>query len=277
MYLFLQYPAQILYNGLLFCILGILFIRLYYTFNDSAFKIPKYEIYTFILLIITAIISCVISVISRMLPFPEPPHGIYLIIHGTSTLLSMILYVGLSVWLIYLFARKMYVLGQSIKLEQSGYKMDDRQLKLLYTTSKYISLLSIAILTTWASFILYFAQTFTIDKWTDLGKQMFLLQFCIDSVVNNLCLYLQYPWSQKYYKKCCKCCESFWLCILTAKVAKIHTYEDCIEQNTQIAHVRVHTQSHNSIEMMKLQGIDESTEQTRGGEEIEFVDGMEDI
>ena len=213
----IQFSAQILYMGLMISVSTTLFTRIYYTFKYSVFKLSKCKIYICIFMVISSIINGILLATIIILTYPKWDEGINLILNITPALISLLLYFGASIWLIYLFANKMYKLGKLIKTEQQNAEINQRKILLLYTTSKYISLLSIAILTTWITFIGVFSLGFTVEYWSDLARQVFLLQFNVDCLINILCLYLQFPFSQKYYEKYCKYFGDFWLCILKAK------------------------------------------------------------
>ena len=129
------------------------------------------------------------------------------------------------------FAKKMYILTQ---LRQSsvnpfadiddennnGAKLNKEQIKLLNTTAKYISLLSLAILTSWCTFAQIVAYIPTANLWGEFGRQIIRVQYSLDCTINILCLYLQYPFAEGLYNKYCKCLGNFWLFILRRNAEK---------------------------------------------------------
>ena len=212
----LAYFSTILYSGLLYTIWIMLSLRIYYTFKNSAFKMSKCETYTVLILLGICIINSIFQYIHMgywyLILHTRDFPGIYKLVHTSSTLIGVISYSFGTIFGIYIFAHKMYKLGQLI-----GANMDhthQREMKLLNTTSKYIALLSIAMLTTWLSFLIYMILIFSFAEWTVFLMQMYQLQFSIDCMVNVLCLFLQYPFNKKYYNKHCRCFGNFWLFML---------------------------------------------------------------
>ena len=86
-------------------------------------------------------------IINQRFRHPTRLRGIEAVIHGVSTFLIAIFCVGVSIYGICLFVHKMYKLGQLMKQTQTEQESYIRQMKLLYATAKYISLLSISIVT----------------------------------------------------------------------------------------------------------------------------------
>ena len=115
------------------------------------------------------------------------------------------------------FTQKIY---QLLKLKQSVMynehenegEFDDQQQNLLHTTTKYTTLLSFAMIT---SFInqtyLWFYNIYLVMypyNYDRTRLQFFLLSTSftsIDIVINIICLFLQYPFNKHYYDKYCKC------------------------------------------------------------------------
>ena len=113
----------------------------------------------------------------------------------------------------FLFARKMYQLtnvGSFSMMDNNNdndddkYEFDERERELLYATTKYVVLLSIALVSTWITFLLsWLEQIF--DKNNNRDGVLSMVYNCIDCVINILCLYLQYEFNTKYYDKYCIC------------------------------------------------------------------------
>ena len=112
------------------------------------------------------------------------------------------------------FASKLYQLSDMEKCSKSeGVKRRD----LLHTARKYQILLCFAILSSWIVFA-YLSISNVITKGNHKDNSIIESVLvsniaCIDSVVNVICLYLQYPFNEKYYDKYCggvsKCCMYF--------------------------------------------------------------------
>ena len=112
-----------------------------------------------------------------------------------------LLYLGLSIYGMCLFALKMHKLSKLIKPIDGN----EQQKKLLYTTTKFVTLLSIAMTSTWI-IILWALIGNTLTIVTDSGNVIIrgfleLSLVCIDSTVDIVCLYLQYQFNIRYYLK----------------------------------------------------------------------------
>ena len=71
---------------------------------------------------------------------------------------------------------------------------------LIQEMSKYTILICIAMIST--TMIGIIGPIFGIFEWADIYV---CLLICIDVLINDTCLILQYQWSEKYYKKICHC------------------------------------------------------------------------
>ena len=117
-----------------------------------------------------------------------------------------------------LFTQKMYALTKmrvtSIKYllnpPKNGPEFNEQQKQLLRTTTKFVTLLSFAMVSTW----IYFVET--VIEFGIMGDLRFLNGTVgnIDCIINIICLLLQYKINQRYYKKCCKMlCELLYIFI----------------------------------------------------------------
>ena len=82
--------------------------------------------------------------------------------------------------------------------------------KLLSITSKYVTLLTLAILSSWISLLISIFLIMILGN----GHPLLIIGRIlvnIDCVTNIICLYLQYPFNRDYYDKFCvcfaKCCS----------------------------------------------------------------------
>ena len=238
---------------------GTLFTRVYLTFKDSIFEISKCQKYTLLILYIAALII----IISWYISFDR-----YYQFNNVSAVLVIISGTSCSVYGMYLFSRKMY---QLIQMRQSSIhkqmdeqdvkeiKVNEQQKQLLYATSKYISLLSLAIVTTTMTWIIsgplmeYLRRNEEVlgEGGTEIYWQMVFCIISLDCMTNVICLYLQYKFNQEYYDKYCACFGKCWGFILITKTEmamrkklaesiknnKIHvaaTSDDCDEEMDEI-------------------------------------------
>ena len=112
------------------------------------------------------------------------------------------------------------------KYADTGYVFNQHQKKLLYTITKYVTFLSIAMISTWISAaISIFDSMLQRDQLDDKHDQLvFLITAanirCIDCVINIICLTLQYPFADAYYKKYCICFGDCCTQLITRKLVK---------------------------------------------------------
>ena len=234
----LEVVAGFVYGALLTNIHCILLSRVYLTFKKSAFKVSKYQMIICGSLLATYLVCgcCFIGFVVA----EEEIYGKYRIFVTVTVALTLIAYFSLSIYGIFLFAQKMYRLSQMVRTNHAEGTVNDKQLKLLATTAKYISLLSFSIFTTWISFAFYLiiiATNRLSGNWGLFGFQIFCFQIGIDCCINIVCLYLQFPFTQRHYDKFCAWFGNFWLYILKAKVGKNLETKDqqCIEMDNNVS------------------------------------------
>ena len=194
---------------MLLCILAMLLLRLWFTFKESVFEISKYQKWILIILYLTLIICS--------LGFTYRPQ----IIVQYMSAISVILYLTLTVYGMVLFANRMYALTKmrQSSLNQHNYDenevyepiLNKNQMKILYTTTKYMTLLSIAIISTWVAAVLFiimivFMGSYGLNIYTMILIYYSMSVFCIDATINIICLYLQFPFNKVYYNKYCSWC-----------------------------------------------------------------------
>ena len=102
--------------------------------------------------------------------------------------------------------------------DEQKIELTSNQSKYLKAASKYISLLALAISTTFATFII-FASVMFVYQAVNIGDnemlevislRTILIVTPIDCTVNIICLYLQAAFADEIYGKYCWCCGSCW-------------------------------------------------------------------
>ena len=150
------------------------------------------------------------------------------------------LYFFVSVYGMAMFAQRMWKLTElsssasQRRLDVNGNVMifNQSQQKLLYTTTKYVTLLSIAMVTTWifTACSLYFeVDKILIINGTNIDIAGYLSNFMgsLDMLINIICLYLQYPFNKVRYDKYCICFTNFCTNLLTKR--EVQRYRMSIE------------------------------------------------
>ena len=149
------------------------------------------------------------------------------------TVISGIFYVGSSIYGMAAFAHKMYKLTKLrstslktniVELEHiSKITINSGQAKLLDRTSRYVSLLSIAICSTFITFAVFFIclQFFDNDiKTRRYAFNIAILGTAMDCMVNVLCLWLQFPFTKSFYDRYCSGCGRLWNWLFTTKTER---------------------------------------------------------
>ena len=137
-----------------------------------------------------------------------------------------------------LFVMKMYELikmrASDIGSNRRGSRaaFNDQQKQLLMVTTKYVSLLAFAIISTWVRLLAFIAEVIYDDISTISG-----ILGNVDNIINILCLYLQYPFAKKYYDKYCicaylgKCCI---YCLTTKDIPELQELESQTQRGIDI-------------------------------------------
>ena len=178
------YTATIMFYSYLIallCVLANIIMRLYLTFKGSMYEISKNQrIFFFVCFVLICLTDIVVV-----------PGYDYLdsiaIIFVIAASIAVLLYFVLSIYGMGLFAVKMYKLA---KMKSSSNE------DLLYITTKYATLLSFAMISTWICIVL----SLSTRKSDIIGIVM-----NGDMVINILCLFLQFPFNNGYYNAFCSC------------------------------------------------------------------------
>ena len=167
-----------------------------------------------VILYLLLVIDGITSFIAHFGPVQEV--NFYIDIRVTSLIIALLLYLGLSLYGVISFAHKLY---QLLKNNEETHN------ELLYATTKYTTLLSLAMISTWitGSYGAVFAVI-----WPSLEGDSLTINLTIqnslpyiDTVINVICLSLRYSFNKKYYDKYCTCCTKCCVYVLAQKVMKM--------------------------------------------------------
>ena len=193
------------------CVIGTLFMRAYTTFKDSIYEITKQQKKCFIILYSINIVNFFVSAIIFELLSLQ-------ILVIAVLICNTIIYASSSIYGLMVFTKKMYRLTKNGAMDDEEdpeveVELSEQQLYLVHATSKYISLLSVAIISTWVCVPIYLISYETlikVNKYEGIGRCIFSATVSIDSGINLTCLFLQYPFAKDYYDKYCQCFANFW-------------------------------------------------------------------
>jgi len=184
------------FQGLFVAVLATLVLRLYVTFEHSAWKISRtkkiisFAFGTFMCLIWTA--ASVLAwndMISRIMFYALLASG-------------LIIFVIISVDAAYHFVSNLLALARLKASSPCNLAVNREQQRLINISAKYISLFLIAVVSSLVSTLL----TAVCRLYLEIHPGT---SWSIDGVANILCLYLQYTFAEKHYKRYCSrldCC-----------------------------------------------------------------------
>eukprot|EP00484_Ammonia_sp_Unknown_P026231 CAMPEP_0197047710 /NCGR_PEP_ID=MMETSP1384-20130603/23167_1 /TAXON_ID=29189 /ORGANISM="Ammonia sp." /LENGTH=281 /DNA_ID=CAMNT_0042479693 /DNA_START=229 /DNA_END=1074 /DNA_ORIENTATION=+ len=230
-------------------------LRLYWTFEGSAFALSSRSklafLFLYILTVLTIIASTLIYIInnSAQLQVPKVQH-----LMSALGMLGVLLYLAIGIGANYIFTKNLIdlasltstslhrvVVPKPQKETKKGYMrtfaepppdideefeevdeaengiwdkrnftimLSDDQTKLIQNITKYVSVFSIAILTSLLT--VGTAIVGEVKQWQSNQFVAFLLMSTVDSTVNVLCLYLQYPFNSKRYVTLCVLSDWCW-------------------------------------------------------------------
>ena len=194
----------------------ILILRLYFTFKDSNLRISKCQqwllIITYLFLTVWLIVYFIFDVVINISNW-------YLFAFTLGA--SGMIYFALSIYCMILFAQKMYKLIKMRFKAGTEMKLNFQQEKLLYVTTKYVTLLSIAMISTWITVIFAICYSWLclfgrIDE-EYCVYSVWMEVRCTDSLINIICLYLQFPFAKNIYNRYCLYCRNCCQYVLTRR------------------------------------------------------------
>eukprot|EP01084_Bolivina_argentea_P266789 452667_1 len=208
------------YMLLLLTLLATLISRLYFTFHASIYAISNAQLFC----IIASYILAVILAISYMWFTIAIVYGsdYQIVVYGVIGTMGIV-YVILTIYTTALFVRALFKLTtlRAISIsnitKKNKIKLNKQQIEMMTKASRYISLISLALLTSCIRFLLAACITFiqtTEEQKQKISKMLNSLLFSTDCLINVLCLHLQYQFAKKYYDKYCKILENSWRSIL---------------------------------------------------------------
>ena len=201
-----MFLSVIFYTLVVVFVLILLLLRLYFTFKGSMLAISQCQQYLFIISTISVILAGFMLSIYFIFDIPL---WIELINFGV----AMLIYFGIGIYAMVLFIKKLHTLIRSTNKHNDDNNQSQR--KLLINTTKYVSLLSVAMISSWITLIINIVN---IVLPRDALEAPEVANF-IDCVINIICLYLQYPFAEGYYKKYCNCLRNCCVYLMMTKPA----------------------------------------------------------
>eukprot|EP01084_Bolivina_argentea_P131266 231717_1 len=240
--IYMDAEFMLLYCTLFQILLAIYILRLHYTFNDSAFALTKLQMSIMGSLYIIITILMALYVFDYMVvtfhyqgDWKRADRYFLEGILGYMGPIALVLYVIVSIYVLYLFVDKLLKL---VKMGSFEAELSPSQRNMIHSASKYASIFSLAIITSIITVIGWNVSTLLWDNNTNWNQgnsflqQIMLVSSTIDAIVNITCQYLQFSFTAKYYNKYCRKCMGMECCckrILTYDVKKSN---QCVEFTT---------------------------------------------
>jgi len=197
------------YVSLLQCVLGVFVLRLYATFERSAFALSKmkrrilgitYLVMVFMWMLQIALLFYIVFGQNRYVEDGFViPLSLWSLIAST-----WVIFIALSIYSVYKFVDNM-LLTAKMRSNHSSWSpgLDKKQRQMINLSAKYLSLFLFAEGTTFAHF-----GFFSFCTYNDLDPSILL---GIDCIANVLCLFLQWGFAAIYYYRYCRkldgCCR----------------------------------------------------------------------
>ena len=213
----------IIYQFVLFAILLTLIARLYFTFQHSIYKPSNFHIFILCLLLIMILIAGITFAIGE---FIFVTSWNYLM--GYAALIASILYTVTTAYAVTLFVHNLMKLvkarANSAKnvLDESALKLNKTQTKFINQTARYVSLLTLATLSSIATLLGIFVNLISDNL---LVGYALGLHISFDTSVNMILLCLQYPFANTYFDRYCQCTNRFWTYALMSKAQRSMQYK----------------------------------------------------
>eukprot|EP01084_Bolivina_argentea_P111409 198784_1 len=239
------------YGIVVLVLLTTLLARLHFTFIGSMYEIQdNFKIILIIwysLIVIITIFNIALFVYTNAVAFENMTLYRLKQARFYLSIIDMILYIGISILANVIFAKKLLHLSglrtnsyrtvlqeDNEDIQMSDRKLNERQIKLLENITRYISLFSIAIISTvFIEILLFWGKE---SNWSEAAYVASILMASFDCVVNIVCLWFSYSFNKHHYKLYCKLIDNCWAPYVK-KIAKSNmqeTYDRIrIESNKQ--------------------------------------------
>ena len=224
--------SRFMYFTLIFaCTLAMVLVRVYTIFKDSIYRTTKFQNYCFVILYIVTMVITYLGLMPMIVGIDDIDESLnpekFDKYYDFLTIIGTVLYLITYIYGMYVFAKCMVKLTTMTTISSNESRSSQRSInlnecqnkrkeELLYTSAKYVSLLSIAIITSFLTTGIYWYLYSIVNdslSWSIMGAEILILVASVDCVVNIICLYLQYSFAKKYYDRYCGCmsrlCKGF--------------------------------------------------------------------
>eukprot|EP01084_Bolivina_argentea_P081022 146737_1 len=219
------------YCFLLLSLLGTLLIRLQTMFANSVYAITTKKLATYtifyILISVVFIASVVMNIIAHIAKNKTENANVHSAFAWNTLILAvgMLLYVIAGILAVMEFSKNLMNLT---KTQTNSFKnvnqieLNQSQQKLINQIAKYNALFSLASLTSVIVIIVMFISSVMISS-TNTGYWIIAMVHILttfDSVINIICLFLQYSFANKCYSKYCNCLDVSWKRIINKQITE---------------------------------------------------------
>eukprot|EP01084_Bolivina_argentea_P110102 196658_1 len=185
------------------CILATLLVRLYTTFNESAYGMSDITRIIFIISMVVIAIVSITILIFNVLWFISIQVYWFLFVWFL-IVVKFLLYAVCATSAVYMFSRNLFSLAlqQTSQSCKNVSKLKASQQKMIHMSAKYVALFFIAIVFAVLSIIFFTLATFSLMSF---HFHSIMLGICCS--VNIICMYLQFSFASYFYGKYCRCVD----------------------------------------------------------------------
>lgn len=188
------------YVTLLMCVLGVFVLRLFDTFHGSLIALSSTKqrilswLYMAMVLMWTMVVFMFFHVVFAEKKYTEeafvvPAWSMF------TLFIALIIFTILSIWTVYEFCHRLLLTAKLQSQWTRTKGLDKKQIQIINVSAKYLSLFMFAMVTTLINFALFSLCTFHhLDPSTTLGFEL---------ISNITTLYLQFPFAEAFYYRCC--------------------------------------------------------------------------
>eukprot|EP01083_Nonionella_stella_P139919 427867_1 len=260
------------YLMLFLSLLGTLLVRLYTTFNHTIYKIScKTQSVFIILYIIMIVISVLIVIITAAQVAFDDGNRMRMILLA----INGFVYVVTAIAAVFVFSNTLMKVTQSHSktlrnvLVFDADVLNKSQQKLVTSIARYVALFTLASVTSLTSLILLFIGFVRVhnrdvahSNWTFV-LSMFVAADC---AINVVCLYLQYVFATKHYKKYCSYMHSCFKSMFTKQVTHAMEKQYTDKRNARAKQsLNVKHTNHSIKERQRLKSQEEDEDDTLEG------------
>ena len=230
----------------------LLMLRIYHTFHETPYRVSNWAYYLFGALIFFYVICCAVWYIHNLVIIRahytnvDTLFDVYRALSKGYIITVELIDLLISMMLIYLFVKQMVKISvalrddlnfrkQSVSIRiqsDASVQLNEKQIEIIHSATRYSVLSIIALLSTQLNLLIFCMASMAewdMNDWVICG-----IFFCLDCIINSLCLYLLFAANRKAYTLLCTPCHLLFGCCLTRMTQKRVKKQYLMSSNEQI-------------------------------------------